>query len=433
MSALIRKITGQTRTAIRWVLAWANCSFEGVHRFVLMGILVVSFSLALVTWFALLAFVPIAYIFLTKSWYVAQRIYALNYVEVQEQNAGDIFCTKNDRQQRAWVLLGVSLVIMMAIFLTGRAAFIVLPEHAVPSELLTYLVFAAVLTGGFLLFYLMALRFNKTVWRTLASVTVTLPAFFIVVAALSLVLAWLANILKTIGLSPDVMISDGFTLLYNVQRILGDATDLFLQLDPLIIGASVVFAVLLLLFYTFTIPYYWIKGTTYIFDVIYFIAILFSGAAIIFASGWIGDVQTWLAETQYQDFAQGIDSQIIDQQAASLSNYQSNELESLVKALVLPYTAGVIVARFVLMWRMSVAKRKCDEVLNEIASAAELEEKRLSEFEKIYFYYDGNRTLWLIVMRSIGKQVALPQPFIPRKLSFKERITGNLNDRVDVE
>ena len=38
------------------------------------------------------------------------------------------------------------------------------------------------------------------------------------------------------------------------------------------------------------------------------------------------------------------------------------------------------------------------------------------------------RTLWDIALRSIGHDVPLPSPFAPRKLTWKERLTGELEE-----
>ena len=51
---------------------------------------------------------------------------------------------------------------------------------------------------------------------------------------------------------------------------------------------------------------------------------------------------------------------------------------------------------------------------------------RSPEIRKRYLYYCGNRVLWDIAMRSIGRDVPLPHPFAPRKLTLKSVSRANL-------
>lgn len=396
---------------------------------ILLAALLFSFALTLVTWFGLVLFIPMAVIFVTKAILVSRRILTLEFVDVIEGRAGDAFDTKNDRKQRSWVGLSGTLVAMTVGALVVHAILGFMPDLEIPQIAFTYFGFSAVLMGGFLFLYFIALQTNRAFFRGLATIVITLPAFLIIVVAVSLVLSWLADVLKTLGLSAEGMTEAGFLFLYDVQKVLGDAAELFLQLDSLVIVASVVLAVLLLLLYTCTAPFYWLKSITLWLDIMYLIVILLSGAAIIFASTWMSDVQSWMADMQFSQLIEGIDTTILDQQAVSLSNYRSDELISLVKALVLPYTAGVIVARLGLAWRFSVAKEKSDVIVNKIAEEGTVDEQAFPEMEKRYFYYDGNRTLWIIALRSIGKQIELPQPLAPRALTIRERLTGELEEQ----
>ena len=116
------------------------------------------------------------------------------------------------------------------------------------------------LLGGFLLLYYAALRFDNGLARGLASVAVTLPVFFVIVAVIVTLLSWLAAFMGSIGLSVENAIAGGFSWVYGVQRVLGSATDYFVRQDGVVIGGSIVFAAVLLLLYAYTVPYYWMRS-----------------------------------------------------------------------------------------------------------------------------------------------------------------------------
>ena len=99
-----------------------------------------------------------------------------------------------------------------------------------------------------------------------------------------------------------------------------------------------------------------------------------------------------------------------------------------MKAFVLPYTVGVFVANAVVAYRRAKAKRESDAILDGFAQSGAADEKALPELEKRYLFFGGRRTLWDIALRSIGHDVPLPSPFAPRKLTWKERLTGELEE-----
>ena len=91
-------------------------------------------------------------------------------------------------------------------------------------------------------------------------------------------------------------------------------------------------------------------------------------------------------------------------------------------------TVGVFVANAVVAYRRARAKRESDAILDEFAGAGAVDETSLPELEKRYLFFGGRRTLWDIALRSVGRDVPLPHPFAPRKLTWKERLTGELEE-----
>ena len=89
-------------------------------------------------------------------------------------------------------------------------------------------------------------------------------------------------------------------------------------------------------------------------------------------------------------------------------------------------TVGVFVANAVVAYRRAKAKRESDAILDGFAQSGAADEEALPELEKRYLFFGGRRTLWDIALRSIGHDVPLPSPFAPRKLTWKERLTGEL-------
>ncbi|MEI3230944.1 MAG: hypothetical protein V8S24_06655 [Gordonibacter pamelaeae] len=187
------------------------------------------------------------------------------------------------------------------------------------------------LLGGFLLFDYAALRFDSGLARGLASIAVTLPAFFVIVALLSVLLGM--RIVAALGLSAETMIADGFSWVYDVQRVLGSATNYFVQQDAVVIGGSIVFAALLLLLYAYTVPYYWTASVARWFKGLGLAAVVFSGAAIVFAGAWVVDVQRWAAESEGGQLASAIDADVLSSQAASLSGYRADDLVALAEGV----------------------------------------------------------------------------------------------------
>ena len=114
--------------------------------------------------------------------------------------------------------------------------------------------------------------------------------------------------------------------------------------------------------------------------------------------------------------------------AQALADYRADDLVALVKAFVLPYTVGVFVANAVVAYRQARAKRESDAILDEFAGARAVDEGSLPELEKRYLFFGGRRTLWDIALRSIGRDVPLPRPLAPRRLTWKERLTGELEE-----
>ena len=114
--------------------------------------------------------------------------------------------------------------------------------------------------------------------------------------------------------------------------------------------------------------------------------------------------------------------------AQALADYRADDLVVLVKAFALPYTVGVFVANAVVAYRKAKAKRESDAILDEFACAGSADEAQLPDLEKRYLFFGGRRTLWDIALRSIGGDVPLPSPFAPRKLTWKERLTGELKE-----
>ena len=157
--------------------------------------------------------------------------------------------------------------------------------------------------------------------------------------------------------------------------MLGSATDYFVRQDAVIIGGSVVFAAVLLLLYAYTVPYYWMSSVARWFKGLGLAAVAFSGAAIVFAGAWLVDVQRWAAQGESGQLAHVVDPDLVG-----------------------------------------------------FAQSGAADEEALPELEKRYLFFGGRRTLWDIALRSIGHDVPLPSPFAPRKLTWKERLTGELEE-----
>lgn len=433
MHAFIRHIGHGAGGVVEHIRQWVNRPFETLYRWAVPLSLLAVACFLLPPVVGLVLFLPPAALLMDKAARAIRRIHRLEFVEVIGEERGDRLETGRDQRQRAWVLGCCSLVVAVFSTLVTRVVLLIAPAATVPGSLATYLAFAAALMAGFLLFYYLALRFDVILFRGLASVTVTLPAFFIIVVVVSVLLSWIMRIVQVFGLSAEDMLKDGFNWLYDVQRLLGTATNYFLQQDPLIIGISVVFAALLLLLYTATVPAYWIRSIKSWLKLLAFVALVFSGAAIVFAGAWVVDVQKWATSGQSGQLSGAIDASVLHNQARALSDYKSDDLIALVRAFVLPYTVGVFVANGFLMVRRARVKRRSDDILEGLAQAGDVDAEALPEMRKRYLYYGGDRTLWDIVLRSIGHDIPLPHPFAPRRLTIRERLTGVLGEVDEVE
>lgn len=410
------------------VLAWVQTPFENLWRWGFVSIVCIGICLALPPWIGLVLFVPFSVALGTKCFWAIKQILGFSLIHLKEVEGHAVLDTEDDRLQRAWVLAAAVVAVVGLVALAIRAVFATFPSISVPDTLMTYLLFTVVLLLGFLLFYYLALRFDKSILRGLTSITVTLPAFFIVVAVLSILLSWAMRFFSSIGLSAEGMLKDGFSGLYEVQRILGMATDYFLRQDSMIIAASIVLAALLLLLYTFTVPHYWMKSVSRWLKAIGLIAAAFGAAVLVFAGVWLVDVQKFAAETGSSQLVSALDPEVVGSQAESLSSYKSDDLIALIKAFVLPYTVGLFVANAVVSLRKGKAKTNADAIIDTFAADGSVNEATLPELKKRYLYYGGSLTLWDIALRSIGHNVPLPHPFAPRGLSIKERLTGKLED-----
>ena len=410
------------------IVAWAKSPYTNLYRIALSTLLFGGICLALPPWIGLVLFAPLAVILGFKTAYSIRAIVSLDLVTLVDEEGRPCLDTHADRLERAWSLGSAAIVVAISLALVVRAVLGTFPQLVLPDAVLTYLSFTAVLVGGFLLFYFLALRFDKTVLRGLTSITVTLPAFFIVVVVASILLSWAMRALMAFGISAEGMLKSGFDWLYEVQRILGMATDYFLKQDSVIIAASIVLAALLLLLYTYSVPYYWMMSVSRWLKGISLVAAAFGAAVIVFAGVWLADVQRFAAESASGQLASAIDSGVLNSQASSLSQYKSDDLIALIKAFVLPYTVGVFVANAVVALRKGKAKDVSNAIIDKFAADGSVDEAELPALKKRYLYYGGSQTLWDIALRSIGHDIPLPHPFAPRKLTIKERITGELED-----
>ncbi|MEG0324541.1 MAG: hypothetical protein RR619_11145, partial [Raoultibacter sp.] len=396
------------------VSAWVKTPFENLWRWGFVTIAFAGLCFALPPWVGFILFIPLSLALGVKCFWAIKQILAFNLIHLKDVAGHAVLDTEDDRLQRAWVLAAAVIAVVGLVLLAIQAVFATFPSINVPDTLMTYLMFTSVLLMGFLLFYFLALRFDQSIFRGLTSITVTLPAFFIVVAVLSILLSWAMRFLASIGLSAEGMLKDGFSWLYEVQRILGMATDYFLKQDSMIIAASIVLAALLLLLYTFTIPHYWMKSVSRWLKAIGLIAAAFGAAVLVFAGVWLVDVQKFAAETGSSQLVSALDPEVVGNQAESLSSYKSDDLIALIKAFVLPYTVGLFVANAVVSLRRGKAKTNADSIIDTFAADGSIDEASLPELKKRYLYYGGSLTLWDIALRSIGHDIPLPHPFAPR-------------------
>lgn len=410
------------------VRAWAKTPFSRVYFVAFATLVFGGICLALPPWVGLVLFAPLAFILTVKVIFSVRAIISLDLVTLIEGEDRPCLETHEDRLQRAWALGCSAIVVALVLALALRAVFGTFAGIEIPDAISTYITFTAVLLGGFIVFYYLALRFDRTVLRGLTSIAVTLPAFFIVVVVASMLLSWVMQGLEVFGLSSEGMLKEGFDWLYDVQRILGMATDYFLKQDSGIITASIVLAALLLLLYTYSVPYYWMRSISRWLRGIGLVAAAFGAAVLVFAGVWLTDVQRFVSESASGQLASAIDAGVLDSQTSSISSYSSDDLIALIKAFVLPYTVGIFVANAVVALRKGKAKGVSNAIIDQFAADGTVDEDELPALKKRYLYYGGSQTLWDIALRSIGHDIPLPHPFAPRKLTIQERITGELKD-----
>ena len=427
MTSPLPDIPYRMRALAARLRSWTRRPFGTGYRWGVPLALYAALCLALSVGAGLALFALPAVAFGAKAVRVSQRIHRLEFVRLVDEGGAARLDTEADRLQRAWVLACVAIVGLAAALLAAKLA-LDLAGHALSGPIALYLGFVAVLMGGFLLLYFLALRFDSALARGLASVAVTLPAFFVIVAVAAMLLSWLAALAGSFGVSAQGALTGGFSWVYDVQRVLSSATDLFVRQDAVVVGGSVVFAAVLLLLYAYTMPYYWIASVARRFKGLGIAAVVFSGAAIVFAGAWIADVQRWAAASGDGSLAHVLDPDLVGDKAQTLAGYRADDLVALVKAFVLPYTVGVFVANAVVAYRKAKAKRVSDAILDAFARTGTVDEEALPELEKRYLFFGGRRTLWDVALRSIGADVPLPSPFAPRKLTWKERLTGELGE-----
>lgn len=432
MGTRLQDIRRAADAAAARLRAWIAQPFASGYRWGIPLALLAGLCLVLPPGAGLALYAPFAAAFALKAAHVSRRVHRLEFVAlvVDEEGVAELD-TRRDRLQRAWVLLCTALVALSCALLAFRAAFAYVPGLEPSGSIALYLGFASVLVSGFLLCYYGALRLDNALLRGLASVIVTLPAFFVIVAALSAALSWIEGAVAALGLSAEDVLAEGFSWVYRVQRVLGSATGYFVQQDAVVVGGSVVFAAVLLLLYAYTVPYYWIASIARWFKGLGLAAVVLSGAALVFAGAWVVDVQRWAVESGSGRLAPALDADVLGDQAASLAGYRDDDLVALVKAFVLPYTVGAFAANAEVAYRKAKAKRESDAILDRFARIGSIDEEALPEQEKRYLFYGGRRTLWDIALRSIGHDVPLPHSFAPRRLTWKERLTGELADDPD--
>ena len=94
---------------------------------------------------------------------------------------------------------------------------------------------------------------------------------------------------------------------------------------------------------------------------------------------------------------------------------------------MLPYTVGVFVANAVVAYRK--ARRSARATRSSTGSPRRLRgQTALPELEKRYLFFGGRRTLWDIALTLHRAPTCPADPFAPRKLTWKERLTGELEE-----
>lgn len=426
MGMNVKDILKKAQCAGRRVAGWLRSPYRRLYGIAFVVLAWGALCFALPAGIGLVLFVPFVAAIAEKTRHAAKRILSLGLIDVEEQEGRLVLDTRADRMQRSWALGGSALAVGVLVPLAFRALLEMFPGLAISSSLATYLTFLAILFGGFLTFYVLALRFDTTLLRGLTSLTVTLPTFFIVVALASILLSWALRLLAALGVSAESLVKNGFSWLYYVQDTLGMATDYFLRQDATIVTISIIVAALLLLLYAESVPYYWIRSVRRWLRSIGIVAAAFGAGVLVFAGVWLSDMQSFIAQGASDQLSSALGNGVDAAQA--ISRYNSDDLIALIKAFVLPYTVGVFVATAVVGWRSSHAHSVANGILDDFAATMKVDEGDLPVQQKRYLYYGGSQTLWDIALRSIGHDVPLPHPFAPRRLSLEERLTGVLQD-----
>lgn len=426
MSIKSEDIKKVIRTAIYRMVDWVRAPYTRLYVVAFVALAWGGFCFALPAWVGLALFVPFVVVIAEKTRHAVRRILSLDLIDVEEQEGRLVLDTQADRMQRSWALGSSVCAVGVLVPLLARAGLEIFPGLAISDSLATYLTFLAVLFGGFLAFYVLALRFDTTWLRGLTSLIVTLPTFFIVVALASILLSWAMRLLSAIGVSAESLLKGGFSWLYSMQDILGTATDYFLRQDAAIVTISIIVAALLLLLYAGSVPYYWIRSVRRWLRSIGIVAAAFGAGVLVFAGVWLSDMQNFMMEGASDHLASALGNGV--DAAEAISRYSSDDLIALIKAFVLPYTVGVFVATAVVGWRNSHALAIANGILDGFSACQCVSVDDLPAQQKRYLYYGGSQTLWDIALRSIGRDIPLPHPFAPRKLSLEERITGVLQD-----
>gem|GEM_PF-915318 len=206
------------RSAARRLGAWTRRPFDTGYRWGLPLALYAGLCLALPAGAGLALFLPPALALAVKAVRVSQRIHRLDFVRLVDENGTARLDTETDRLQRAWVLGCIALVGLSAALLVSRAALALLPGAELSGSIALYLGFAAVLLGGFLLLYYVALRFDNGLARGLASIAVTLPAFFVIVAVLGMALSWISTLAGSIRRDDGSPLVSDETLAAGAER-----------------------------------------------------------------------------------------------------------------------------------------------------------------------------------------------------------------------
>ncbi len=150
------------RAPARRLVAWVRAPFASLYRVAAAVLAAGAVCLALPPWVGLLLFAPVAAVVGVKVAHAVRAVASLCYVGVAENREGHpSLDVRRDLLQRSRALGAASVAAGVAVLLAVRAALAVFPGLAEDGVLAPYLAFTAVLLGGFLLFYTLALRFDS--------------------------------------------------------------------------------------------------------------------------------------------------------------------------------------------------------------------------------------------------------------------------------